>query len=177
MKQEPHKENLFRSVVESDSDRIYRVCCCYIRDKDERKDVFQEVLIHIWNSLGTFRNESQISTWIYRITVNTCLGFLRTEKRRAKVFEKAATDGGPEIPDPSWTPDTGETEREIQDLYGCINELPAFEKTIISLYLEDVGTKQMAEILGISEVNVRVKLHRIRKELKARMEVAHHGSR
>ena len=118
------REAQFRSAVDENKDRIYRICCCYVRDPEERKDVYQEVLIHVWENLRKFEGRSQISTWIYRITVNTCLGFARLEKRRKRLFDDEAQ------PDPDRTPgppagaapeDGGET---IGRLYACINRLP-----------------------------------------------------
>lgn len=66
------KESQFREIVEANKDRIYRICCCYVRVEMERNDVYQEVLIHIWEGLDRFEEKSQMSTWIYRIAVNTC---------------------------------------------------------------------------------------------------------
>jgi Sigma-70 region 2/Domain of unknown function (DUF4177) len=76
------KETRFTSLLEANKDRIYRLCLCYVRDADASKDVYQEVLFHLWKSLDSFEGRSQVSTWVYRVTVNTCLGYLRAEKRR-----------------------------------------------------------------------------------------------
>jgi RNA polymerase sigma-70 factor (ECF subfamily) len=170
------KDLQFKSAIEANRDRIYRICSCYVKDNDERNDVYQEVLIHIWESLGKFEGKSQISTWIYKVTVNTCLGYLRSEKRRNGIFA-----GGPQvdqtnIPDQVSTEEGNRMEQEIQELYRCINQRGQLEKTLVSLYLEDVSTKDMADIVGISEANVRVKLHRIKKTLKEKLEDKDHGS-
>jgi len=170
------REAQFRSAVDENKDRIYRICCCYVRDPEERKDVYQEVLIHVWENLRKFEGRSRISTWIYRITVNTCLGFARLEKRRKRLFDDEAQ------PDPDRTPgppagaapeDGGEA---IGRLYACINRLPPLDRALVSLYLEDVSTREMAEVLGIGEVNARVKLHRIKKTLKEMVENDGHES-
>ena len=169
-------ETLFKEVFESHRDRIYRICCCYVRDRDARDDVYQEVLIHIWKNLRTFQGNSQIGTWIYRITVNSCLRHLETEQRRNSLI-KEDVHRGLEIPDSSTDEDAFENEMAVQRLYDCINRLPAMDKVLISLSLEDLSTKDIAEILDISDVNVRVKLHRVRRTLRNMLERNDHGSR
>jgi RNA polymerase sigma-70 factor (ECF subfamily) len=171
-----NKEAQFAAAMESNTDRIYRICCCYVRDEEQRKDVFQEVLINIWESLDSFRGDSQISTWIYRIAVNTCLGHSRTQARRRKVIDETREVELEEIPDQAVDDEAGKMEEDVRRLYDCINMLQPIEKTLISLYLEDVGTAEISEVLGISEGNVRVKLHRIKKVLKERLEGSGHGS-
>jgi RNA polymerase sigma factor (sigma-70 family) len=168
------KETQFKSVVEANKDSIYRLCLCYVRDPEASKDVYQEVLVHLWKSLDSFEGRSQVSTWVYRITVNTCLGYLRSEKRRKKVLDDAGVETA-EIADESTGSD--QTETDIGHLYACISQLEPVERALVSLYLEDVSTREMAEILGISEVNVRVKLHRVKKSLKEIWERTNHGSR
>lgn len=170
------KENRFKEAIRSNKDRIYRLCCCYVSQEDERKDVYQEVLIHIWRSLDKFEGRSDISTWIYRITVNTCLGYLRSEGRRKRVFDDASRFDKVDIPDQSRDGDSLQTETNVERLYDCIAELPAIDRTLVSLYLEDLSTSNMAEVLGISKVNVRVKMHRIKKALKEKWEAAEDGS-
>jgi RNA polymerase sigma factor (sigma-70 family) len=170
------KENRFKEAIGSNKQRIYRLCCCYVSQEDERKDVYQEVLIYIWRSLDKFEGRSDISTWIYRITINTCLGYLRSEKRRKRVFDDASRFDRVDIPDQSLDGDALQTETKVERLYDCIADLPAIDRTLVSLYLEDLSTGKMAEILGISEVNVRVKMHRIKKALKEKWEAAEDGS-
>jgi RNA polymerase sigma-70 factor, ECF subfamily len=170
------KEIQFTSAMETNKDRIYRICCCYVRDDEQRKDVFQEVLINIWESLDSFKGTSQLSTWIYRVAVNTCLGYSRSENRRRKVFDESKKVDFETVPDQEGTGNSEELEEDLRRLYDCINLLQPIEKTLVSLYLEDVSTAEMSEILGITEGNIRVKLHRIKKVLKEKMEGDNHGS-
>lgn len=163
------KETKFRSVVEANQDRIYRICCSYIQDEQERQDVFQNILIHIWENLDSFKGQSQISTWLYRIAINTCFGALRSKTRKQQLFQ-GITQQHDEIPDPACYDEVYLIQEDVRNLYKCIRMLDFLDKALISLYLEDVSTKVMAEILGISEINVRVKLHRIKKNLKKLME-------
>jgi RNA polymerase sigma factor (sigma-70 family) len=164
------KEDRFTEIVESHRDRIYRICCCYVGDGEARKDVFQQVLINIWCSLESFESRAGIGTWIYRIATNTCLGYLRSEKRRKRVFEAQAPVDPESIGDPGGGDEDADREEEVQRLYQCVMQLKPVNRALISLYLEDVPTSEMAEILGISEGNVRIKLHRVKQSLKALME-------
>jgi len=83
------KEAQFASALERHRDALYRVCCAYVRDESDRQDIYQEVLIHLWKSLDGFRGESNLGTWMYRVAVNTCLGWLRHEERRSRLPERA----------------------------------------------------------------------------------------
>ena len=153
------KEAVFRETMSGHRDRIYRLVCSYVADPDQREDVFQEVLIHVWEGLERFEGRSQIGTWIYRIAVNTCFGFFRSEGRRTKVFERGYGPEASAVPDAP--PDTA-----IARLYGCIHRLAPSDRAVISLYLEDMDAAEIAGVLGISEGNVRVRLHRVRNRLK-----------
>jgi RNA polymerase sigma-70 factor (ECF subfamily) len=81
------KEAQFREIIEKNADRIYRICSYYFRDGADKDDAFQDSLVRIWENLASFRNRSLISTWIYRVTVNTCLTFIRKDKSRKQIFE------------------------------------------------------------------------------------------
>ena len=170
------KESRYKEILETNRDRIFRICCGYVHDQDERKDVYQQILINIWNSLDTFREQSQVSTWIFRIAVNTCLSHLRTEKRRRRHFDPEASTQIDQIPQED--PDEAHEEllRSIDNLYLCISTLSPVDRALVALYLEDVSSKESAEILGISETNVRVKLYRIRKVLKGLLEEKAYGT-
>lgn len=164
------KETKFRSALELNQDRIYRICCCYIRDAEERQDVYQQVLMHIWENLDSFQGRAQVSTWIYRITINTCFSALRTGMRKKQLFPAITLQHQEELADPECHENQYIVQNDVRSLYECINRLDPLDKALISLDLEDVRTKEMAEILGISEINVRVKLHRIKKRLKELLE-------
>jgi RNA polymerase sigma-70 factor (ECF subfamily) len=157
----------FASLLAEHQDRIYRICCCYVRDRDERCDVHQTVLIHLWQGLGSFQGASSLGTWVYRVTVNTCLMHLRSEQRRQKAHAEAGRQ--PEAPSSAGPADDDGApgDAAVERLYACVQELPPVDRALVSLYLEDAGTRQIAEVLGISEANVRVRLHRARKRLKA----------
>jgi RNA polymerase sigma factor (sigma-70 family) len=161
------KESQFQTVLLANSDRIYRICCCHVRDETMRQDVFQTVLLHLWESWETFQGGSQISTWIFRIAVNTCLGYLRTGRRGqrllAQVAGQARLTGVPLSPSPT---ETCGTRDEIERLYECIHQLPPLDRVLVSLCLEEATTDEIAEVLGISPANARVKVHRVKKTLR-----------
>ena len=163
------KETQFAAAVEQHRDALYRVCCAYVRDEADRQDLYQETLIHIWRSLDAFRGQSNLGTWMYRVAVNTCLGWLRREQRRSRMLERAREEQtfAPAVLEPD--PATARAEN-VQQLYACIAHLAAVDRLLASLYLEEMATAEMAAVLGISEGNVRVKLHRIKNQLREMWE-------
>lgn len=130
----------------------------YVNDDEWARDITQEIFITIWQKLSQFRNESAIGTWIYKIASNQCLRQLEKQKRmpRSEMPFQLAEQKEPEI------------EGKIQFLYKCISELPEMDRIIISLELEDVKQAEIAGIVGLSESNVRVKVHRIKEKLAAK---------
>lgn len=135
--------------------KVYRQCMGYMNDPDIAKDIAQETFIKVWEHLPKFRNESLIGTWIFRIAVNTCLGQIRKDKKMPKS----------ELPHEIMEEISINKEPQVAFLYQCISELPEIERIIISLELEDIKQKEIASIVGLSESNVRVKIHRIKEKL------------
>lgn len=162
------RENQFKQLFEQNKDRVFRICCSYVRSEHNRKDLFQEIFLNIWKNLDTFRNESHINTWIYRISINTSINFCRlqhkTNKRCTELKHELLS-----VEDTSLQ-QKYILEKELQEMFKAIQTLPVLEKSIVSLVLEGVDHAQIAEICGISEVNVRVKFHRIKKKIKKMME-------
>jgi RNA polymerase sigma factor (sigma-70 family) len=171
------KEALFQEAFESGRDAIYRICCCYVRDAEDRNDAFQEVMLRLYRHIGSFQGKSALKTWIYRITVNTCLDFLRARKRHEKILDPAHESDLDDIEDPSRHGDRAAGAIDIERMYACIQRLPVLDRTLISLCLEDASTREMADVLGISEINVRVKLSRIRETLRMMLEGRKNGTR
>jgi RNA polymerase sigma-70 factor, ECF subfamily len=145
----------FETIYTLYSPQIFRVCMGYVNDREQARDLTQETFISVWKNLGSFRHESKISTWIYRIATNNCLRALEVGKRMVKT----------ELP--MHLPDLAEEspEEKLQFLYRAISELEETERIIISLLLEDLPQSEIADIVGLSAVNVRVKIHRIKEEL------------
>jgi RNA polymerase sigma-70 factor (ECF subfamily) len=160
----PRIETRFGEIVEEHRHRIYRLCSCYIFDPHDRQDVCQEVLIRIWQNLPSFRGESSLGTWIFRIAVNTSLQHLRSERRRRSAVDESVAPEDLPVEGSNTSP--GEKEEDLRRLHTCISRLPLLERTLVSLSLEEVPSREIAEILGLTEVNVRVRLHRARKRLQ-----------
>ncbi len=152
------KDSAFREIFEANSKRIYRLCYSYTGDSAAANDVMQETFLKVWQNLDKFRNQSMISTWIYRIAVNTCLTYLKSEKRQAKdeLTPFIAENQKEEI---------SEKKEEVDLLYKCISRLEESERILITMVLDEVPYPEIAEISGISEGNLRVKIHRIKSKL------------
>lgn len=158
-------EELFRMIIKENNHRINSICRYYSSNEDDHKDMYQEVLINIWKSLENFRGEAQWGTWVYRVSVNTAIGFAKKEIRRQKLYIRHDDERLKDLIDY----DNGLiTEKEVmlRALENKINMLSVVDKIIITLVLESVGHKEIASVIGITEPNVRVKIHRIKNELK-----------
>lgn len=162
------KESQFKNLFEANKDRVYRICCSYVRNHDNRKDLFQEIFTTIWKSLDSFRNESHINTWIYRISVNTAISFCKLQSRNDKRCTEIKKDLFSE--DEKLLEQKKIQETNIEKMFDAISQLPLLEKTIVSLQLEGLDHANIAEICGLTEGNVRVRFHRIKKKLKQIME-------
>ncbi|GAA4766728.1 MULTISPECIES: RNA polymerase sigma factor [Flavobacterium] len=150
-------ENQFKQIYTDYSQKVHRLCLGYTGDSMQADDLMQEVFIKVWENLPKFRGESQVSTWLYRIAVNTCLLHLRDAKKNTKVdIEKTTL----KISD-----DNNDKEGQVQLLYKCISELNETDRLIITLMLEEVPYSEIAEATSISEGNLRVKIHRIKQQL------------
>ena len=150
----------FEEIYQTFSPKVYRLCMGYVNNSDWSKDLVQETFISVWQNLSKFRNESSINTWIFRIATNNCLRQLEKEKR----FEKTGL--------PVQLEEKIEIKRDdrIDFLYRCISELEETERIIISLVLEDLPQAEIADIVGMSDGNVRVKIHRIKEKLTEKFE-------
>ncbi len=129
-------------------------------DTAKAEDLAQEVFIKVWEKIGSFRKESSISTWIYRITVNTCLLQLRNTKIKTSANDKVLNNITEEAEENKLA-----YEVQLKSMYACINKLSKENKGIILLELEGVPQKDIAEITGYSHESVRVRVHRIKNEL------------
>lgn len=146
---------MFEDIYKMYYQKIFRLCMGYVNNADLAQDLAQETFIIVWQKLPSFRNESHISTWIFRIASNNCLRQIQKEKR----FTKS------ELPIHLKEEKEESIEPKIQFLYQCISELPETERIIISLELENLKQAEIANIVGLSEGNVRVKIHRIKQKL------------
>ena len=152
----------FISVIKDNKNLIYKICYSYCSNAESRKDLQQEILIQLWNSFSKFDGRVKLSTWIYRIALNTAISFYRNDckQRNKKVSIDASIIS---LSDFEYVPDQDEN---IAMLYKFIENLNEMDKALILLYLDDNKYKDIAEILGISETNVATKISRIKKILK-----------
>ncbi|MCG8409850.1 MAG: RNA polymerase sigma factor [Bacteroidales bacterium] len=164
------KEETFRKIVRDNEYRITGICRYYSLTEEDQKDMYQEILINIWKSIDSFRGDAQLSTWIYRVAVNTAMGFSNKEIRRQKIFLEQ-TDGNIQNLIDIDENCAKEKEKLFRRLENQINQLSVIDKIIITLVLESVNHKEIASVIGITEPNVRVKVHRIKNELKEALEL------
>lgn len=149
------QQQLFTELYRNYGPGIYKLCLGYTGDSELARDLLQETFLAVWKHMGQFRAEAHWRSWIYRIAVNTCLGFLRKKSR-----VDPHTDHIPLLAD-----EVSEQEQEIDRLYLCISRLAAADRLLIGLLLEDTPYPEMAAITGITENNLRVRIHRIKKQL------------
>src|ERR1700712_599970 len=155
---------VFEDIYRDYWNKVYRICMGYFDDEEWAKDVAQDTFILIWKQLPTFRNESAIGTWIFRIASNNCL---RQIERQNKMPRSEMPEEIEYKPDP-------DKESQTQFLYKCIAELPETDRIIISLELENVKKAEIASIVGLSETNIRVKVFRIKEKLTKKFEKYEH---
>lgn len=160
------KEEKFNKIVSENSERIKRICQYYNANITDQQDMYQEILTNIWKSLDNFRGDSMLSTWIYRIAVNVSISYSRKSVKQSKLYVNVDTNNLSEIIADSNSKDLLKEEQQIQDLQNAINTLSVIDKALISLMLEGLSTKEIANVIGITEANVRVKIHRIKSYLK-----------
>ncbi|GMN10099.1 RNA polymerase sigma factor [Croceitalea sp. MTPC9] len=154
------KEEIFKDTYHSNYDKVMRICLGYVEgNNDEASDLTQEVFIKVWDNLDEFRNDSKISTWIYRITVNTCLTRLRKLKKKVKNYDVESVAN---VPQEDLKVDK---EKMYEGLYGCINKLSETNRAIILLELEGLPQKEIAVVIGIKHEAIRTRIHRIKNEL------------
>lgn len=158
------KNSLFEQILSENRDKIYRICCAYERDSDERDDLFQEILVNVWKNLEKFEGRSALSTWIYRIAVNTSLLHVK-KSARLNSLHTGLDDNTINIKDHDDKEEKVKLGEQIEKLYENINRLQEVDRLIISMVLDDLSYKEIAEVTGLSVNNVGVKINRIKKEL------------
>jgi RNA polymerase sigma-70 factor (ECF subfamily) len=154
---------LYSKIIESNKHKILRISWAYSHNKEDQKDLFQEIALNIWKSLPSFRKEATIDTWVYRICLNVCMQHaLKINKANRTRVE---IDGITILDDNADLQTNLENIEKTKKLHECISQLNDAEKTLILLFLEDIPYKAIAEITGITENHVAVKLGRIKKKL------------
>lgn len=154
-------EQAFLEQVGGHQAIIHKVCRLYCAGEEDRSDLFQEILLQLWRAWPRFRGEAKVSTWMYRIALNTAISDLRKRKRQPE------TEG---LPVAAFIPETEaltlEEQEKSQFLQAAIQQLSPVEKAIVMLYLESHSYEEIAAIIGITRTHVGVKLNRIKAQLK-----------
>lgn len=151
-------EQEFISLVTRYKSTIYTVCYMFSKDRVELDDLFQEILIKLWNGYGSFRGESDIRTWIYRVSLNSCLN-REKKKRKEGVHIPLSVDIDP-------YEDISDRTLQTRRLYDRINRLGLVERAMILLWLEGMTYEEIGAVIGISVKNVSFQLYRIKEKLK-----------
>lgn len=154
-------EHKFISQIQENQNIIHKVCRIYTSDKDSHNDLFQEITIQLWKAYPKFRGDSKFSTWMYRIGLNTAITLYRKKKRTIETQDFSNDLYKIESANYDAT-----EEEQLKLIYKAIQQLNDIDKALILLYLEEKSYPEIAQTLGISEVNVRVKMNRIKSRLK-----------
>ena len=152
------QEEYFTQLVREHKSTIYTVCYMFSHDEDEVNDLFQETLINMWKGIDSFREESKISTWIYRVALNTCL--LQERKKKREV---------PKVPltmDVNFFEDNDAKSTQVRMLHERISKLGLVDRALVMMWLEGMSYDEIGAVMGISAQNVGVKLFRIKEQLK-----------
>ncbi len=154
-------EHSFVELLEKHQNIVHKVCRLYTNNRDAHNDLFQEITIQLWKAYPKFRGEAKFSTWMYRVGLNTAITIYRKNKRRIKTqeFDAFQFKISSEVFD-----DT--EEQQLKLMYMAVHQLNDIEKALIFLYLEDKNYSEISETMGISEVNARVKMNRIKTKLR-----------
>ena len=150
-------EQQFAKAVKEHKSTIYTVCYMFSKDTDEVNDLFQEVLINLWKGFEGFEGRSDIRTWIYRVSLNTCISLDRKKRRQAT--ERLAMDI-------NLFEDRDDDTRQVDLLHSRISQLKPFDRAIVLLWLEDLSYEEIGQVVGITAKNVSVRLYRIKEQLK-----------
>ncbi|UOQ55196.1 RNA polymerase sigma factor [Hymenobacter cellulosivorans] len=151
----------FLAVVNANQGILHRMCRLYCQDTDDRQDLYQEIVLQLWRAFPRYEPTAKISTWLYRIALNVAISNLRQRTRRP-----APERWGDVPPEVALPPDAGPDADDLAQLYRAIERLSDVEKAFILLYLEERTYEEMADILGITQNNVRVKMHRVQDKLR-----------
>jgi len=148
-------EKNFITMIQQNEGIIYKVASFYASEDQPISDLYQEVVLNLWKAFPSFRGESKLSTWIYRIALNTCVTFFRRTKN-SPTYVDITMD----------IPDIQDNSDDIKELYRLIGMLGKIERALVLLYLDEKSYKEIADITGLTVTNVATKLSRIKEKLK-----------
>lgn len=151
----------FEQIIRENVGVPHKLCNLYADNPDEYEELFQEMMIQIWISLENFRGEAKVSTWIYKVCINTAMSFRTRSNNLKKKFD--SLDGKIFIANEK--PENNEDDERLQKLYEIIRGFKPIDRAIIGLYLEEKSYQETAEILGISKTNVATRLMRLKRKI------------
>ena len=154
-------EKEFLEKIEKHKGVIFKISKMYMDNFDDQKDLFQEITFQVWKAYPSFEGKSQFSTWLYRVALNTAIIFLKSEKRRSFIKNEEVENFKIVADDYN-----DEQEKKLAKMYKAIQQLNEIDKALIFYYLQDYQEKEIAENMGITEVNARVKLNSAKEKLK-----------
>ena len=158
------KEKEFSLLIKNNQGLIIKVSRLYTNTLEDEEDLFQEIVLQLWRSYDTFKGDSKISTWMYRVALNTAITLFR------KKTKSPQTDELQDFHYKDFLEDDDEKQQKVSLLYKVIKMLPNVERAIVMMYLDDLPYRDISENLGITEVNARVKMNRLKKTLKELMK-------
>lgn len=156
------QKSLFLSELEKNQDKLYRICSIYSDCNEDSKDLFQEVLVNIWKSMSSFKGNSSIGTWMFKIALNVCLRFKSKYTKNQNRFIRLDSVIISNIS--SEKTDTNSNEKLLA-LRECVKKLNDGDRAIVALYLEGLAYREISDILGLSENHIAVKIKRIKSKL------------
>lgn len=151
-------EKEFLQMIRENERLIYKVCSFYTSDEYPMADLYQDVIVNLWQGFGKFRNEASFSTWIYRIALNTCISGMRKTSKRPQSMPVSALQEVLVEPE--------SISEQIKEMYILIRQLKTMERTVVLLYLEGKTYQEIADITGLTVSNVATKLKRSKEKLR-----------
>ncbi|WP_109853403.1 RNA polymerase sigma factor [Aquimarina sp. AU58] len=156
------RETIFLNALEENQEKLFRICSIYSKDDEDTKDLFQEVLIHVWKSMNSFKGNSSIGTWMFRVALNVCLRFkskhTKNQNRMIRLDSITVSNFRSEV-------NNEDGNEKLKALRKCVKKLNEGDKAIVALYLEGLVYREISNILGLSENHVAVKIKRIKSKL------------
>jgi len=169
-----NKEQVFQNLLSENKDRLYRLCKGFIGHSGEVDDLFQEIMINVWNNIEKFRGEAKMSTWLYRIATNTALLYRKRSNKRSQVLQTGlANSASQQYASENQLQQKIEQENQLNQLLKAINQLEKQDRIIITLVLEGFSYQEIAEVVGISVNYIGVKINRIKNKLSKKVKT--HG--
>jgi RNA polymerase sigma-70 factor (ECF subfamily) len=165
------REQIFTDAIRENERRITNICRYYFGNNPEAQDASQEVLLKIWLNLSSFRGESQLKTWITRIAVNTCLTHLSKTSREFALFVRPDSAEFADIIDEEY--DDSRREEMLKFFGDFTRGMNPVDKTLVALYLEELPYNEIAQIIGLTEVNARTRISRIKAQIQNRWRESH----